>query len=52
MACCLMAPSYIVLTYWGSDKMAAIFVDDMFLCIYLNENFQISNFKISLKYVP
>ena len=31
--------------------MAAIFTDDIFNCIFLNENFRISN-KISLKYVP
>ena len=31
--------------------MAAIFADDIFRCIFLNENFWISN-KISLKYVP
>ena len=31
--------------------MAAIFADDIFICIFLNENFWILN-KISLKYVP
>ena len=31
--------------------MAAIFADDIFKYIFLNENFRISN-KISLKYVP
>ena len=31
--------------------MAAIFVDDIFMCIFLNENFLISH-KISLKYIP
>ena len=31
--------------------MAAIFANDMFLCIFLNENFWISS-KISLKHVP
>ena len=39
------------LTHWGRDKMAAFFADDIFKCIFLNENFWISN-KISLKYVP
>ena len=40
-----------VLTHWSRDKMAAIFADDMFQCIILNENIWVSN-KISLKYVP
>ena len=39
------------LTHWGRDKMAAIFADDIFICIFLNENFWIS-YKISLEYVP
>ena len=33
------------------DKMAAIFADDIFNCIFLNENDRIL-IKISLKYVP
>ena len=40
----------LVITHWGQDKMAAIFAD-IFICIFLNENFGISN-KMSLKYVP
>ena len=36
---------------WGRDKMAAIFADNIFICIFLNENFWISN-RISLKNVP
>ena len=39
------------MTYWGRDKMATIFADDSFICIFLNENSWISN-EISLKYVP
>ena len=37
------APEYHSLTQLGRDKMAAIFVDDMFLCIFVNE--KILNFK-------
>ena len=39
------------LTHWGRDKMAAISQVRIFKCIFLNENFRVSN-KISLKYVP
>ena len=39
------------LTHWGRDKMAATFPDDIFKCIFLNENEGIS-IKISLKFVP
>ena len=39
------------LTHWVRNKMAAIFADDIFICISLNENFWMSN-KISLRYVP
>ena len=39
-----------ILTHWGWDKMAAMFVDEFFKCIFLNENFCISN-KFLLKYV-
>ena len=39
-----------VLTHWGRDKMAAIFPDDIFKCIFLNENTWIP-IKISLKFV-
>ena len=42
--------TYLVLTHWGRDKMSVIFAD-ILICIFLNENFWISN-KISLKYVP
>ena len=38
------------LTHWGQDKMAAIFADDIFKCILLNENVWIS-IKVSLKFV-
>ena len=38
------------LTHWGRDKMAK-FPDDIFKCIFLNENVWIS-IKISLKFVP
>ena len=44
-------PRHADLTHWGWDKMAAIFADDIFWYIFLNENFWIAN-KISLKYVP
>ena len=44
-------PGLADLTHWGWDKMAAIFADDIFWYIFLNENFWIAN-KISLKYVP
>ena len=37
------------LTYWGPDKMAAIFADNILKCILLNENCIL--IKISLKYV-
>ena len=39
------------LTHWGRNKKAAIFADNIFICISLNENFWISN-EISLKYIP
>ena len=39
------------LTYWGRDRMAAVFPDDIFKCILLNENIWIP-VKISLKFVP
>ena len=29
------------LTHWGLDKMATVFVDDIFICIFFNENFWI-----------
>ena len=49
---CSMVPvGHIGLIHWGKDKMAAIFADNIFMCIFLNKNFWISN-KISLKYVP
>ena len=40
----------VLLTQWGRDKMAAIFADNIFICIFF-KNFKISH-KISLKYVP
>ena len=39
-----------LLTHWGQDKIAAIFADDIFNCIFLSENARIS-LKISLKFV-
>ena len=39
------------LTHWGRHKMAANFADDMFKCIFLNENVWIWII-ISLKFVP
>ena len=42
--------SFVNLTQWGRDKMAAIFLDDIFKYIFLNENVNIIN--ISLKFVP
>ena len=39
------------LTRWGQDKMAAVFADGSFKCIFLNENILIS-MKTSLKFVP
>ena len=38
------------LTHRGRDKMAVIFSDDIFKCIFLNENVW-SLIKISLKFV-
>ena len=40
-----------LLTHLSLDKMAAILTDDIFKCIFLNENDRIS-IKISLKFVP
>ena len=40
-----------ILTNWVWDNMAANFVDNIFKCIFLNENARIS-IKISLKFVP
>ena len=39
------------LTHLSLDKMAAILADDIFKCIFLNENVRIS-IKISLKFLP
>ena len=47
----LMPLGHSDLTHWSQDKMAAIFADDIFKCIFLNESFLIL-IKISLKYVP
>ena len=41
----------IVLIHWGRDRMATIFPDDIFKCIFLNENLRIW-IRISLKVVP
>ena len=40
-----------ILTHLPLDNMAAIFADDIFKCIFLNEKFCISIW-ISLKFVP
>ena len=40
-----------ILTHLPFDKMAAILADDIFKCIFLNENVRIS-IQISLKFVP
>ena len=40
-----------VKTHLPLDKMAAILADDIFKCVFLNENIWIS-IKISLKFVP
>ena len=37
--------------HWGRDKMAAIFADDIFKCIFLNEKVWIP-IEIPLKFVP
>ena len=39
------------LTHWGRDKNGRYFSDDIFKCIFLNENTSIS-IDISLKFVP
>ena len=39
------------LTHLPLDKMAAILADDIFKCIFVNENFSIL-IKISLQFVP
>ena len=39
-----------IITHWGRDKMAAIFADDIFKYIFLNESVWIS-LKISFKFV-
>ena len=49
--CKVSFQTFCKLTHWGRDEVAAIFADDIFMCIFLSENFWISN-KISLKYVP
>ena len=42
---------HINLTYLPLDKMATILADDIFKCIFVNENDRIS-IRISLKFVP
>ena len=42
--------SNLILAQWGQNKMATILADNIFICIFLNENFWIS-YQISLKYV-
>ena len=53
--CCHMWPSRpksIRLRHWGRGKMAAIFADDIFTCIFLNENICSSIKIMSVKFVP
>ena len=40
-----------ILTHWGRDKIGRHFADDIFICIFLDENVWIP-IKISLKFVP
>ena len=42
---------WLLLTHWGRDKNGCHFSDDIFKCIFLNENVWIS-IEISLKFVP
>ena len=49
--CQTVCPGFIVLTPLPRDKMAAILADDIFKCIFLNENDRIL-IQISLKFVP
>ena len=48
---CVESTRKLALTHWGQDKMAINFPEDIFKCIFLNENVWIS-IKISLKFVP
>ena len=53
--CFLLSPSLddvglLLITHWGRDKMAAIFSDDIFKCIFFSVNVWIS-LKISLSFV-
>ena len=41
----------VLLTYWARDKIAAYFADDIFECIFSNENVWIS-IKMLLKFAP
>ena len=50
MAAIFFRPQWI-LTYWGRDKMAAVFQTTFSNAFFFNENVQIS-IKISLKFVP
>ena len=43
--------AWVILTHLPLDKMAAILADDIFKCIFLNENDKIL-IEISLKFVP
>ena len=45
-----LTPTIPILTHWDQDKMATIFPDDIFICIFLNENIWMP-IKISLKFV-
>ena len=44
------SPNRMCLTHWGRDEINAIFADDIFRCILLNEN--VFSIKISLKFIP
>ena len=48
---CLFCSGFDMLTHLPLDKMAAILADDIFKCIFLNENVRMS-IQISLKFVP
>ena len=51
VACPATTSLNVFLTYHPLDKMAAIFADDNFKCIFLNENDRIP-IRISLKLIP
>ena len=48
---CIILGMCCILTHCGLDKIATIFPDNIFKCIFSNENEEIS-INISLKFVP